>query len=198
MRPKTMQPGERHQIESRDGGQFFARRLERNDLALLQEFNQALGSKSRRRFLPHAYDDANLERLLKRADAGADLLLGLFAAGDNHGQPCPMIGYFFLWYFNERVPLLGIGLLDQWQGRGLGAPMIRLLLAEATRAGCEGVELTTMPENEPAFKLYQRCGFDYYADVENRDGNGRIIIERAMFYRIKAGAAPFDRPHSPP
>jgi ribosomal protein S18 acetylase RimI-like enzyme len=161
------------------------------DAAALQRFNAELGGESRHRFLPHAYDDQTVGRMLARSEAGDDFALGAFD-GDR------LAGYFFLWHYRSRVPLLGIGLLDEYQGRGLGRQMMTLLLAAARRAGCEGIELTTMFGNERAFSLYQKMGFRYLRDVETVQGDGSIEIERAMFCAIKPGASPMDGSHRPP
>lgn len=185
------------ELFSRDGRAFYARRLRPADRELLQEFNRNLDSVSRRRFLPHAYDNRTLDGMLRRSENGDDLVLGLFEK-DAPPHEKQLIGYFFLWYFRERVPLLGIGLLESFQGIGLGRPMMQILLERARENNCEGVELTTMPDNERAYELYKKCGFKHYADVPNIEGSGRTVIERAMFYEIKPGARPFDRPHAPP
>jgi RimJ/RimL family protein N-acetyltransferase len=193
--PDPMPLDETVVLASRDGRALPARRLRGADRAALQAFDRELGAATRARFLPHAYDDLTLERLLRRSEAGDDLLLGLF---DPASAAARIVGYFFLWYFRERVPLLGVGLLDSFQGLGLGGAMVRFLIEQARTGGCEGVELTTLPENGRAFALYEKCGFRHYADVPNLDGSGRTIVERAMFYEIKPGARPLDKPHAPP
>jgi ribosomal protein S18 acetylase RimI-like enzyme len=157
----------------------------------LQAFNGELSDESRRLFLPHAYDDATVAKALARSEAGEDLVLGLFDGPR-------LVGYFFLWYFTRPVPLLGIGLVDDFQGCGLGRGMMDTLLAAARQAGRDGVELTTCLDNERAFALYKKVGFEYYADVKNMQGQGKWVVERAMFYRIKPDAQPMQEPHQPP
>lgn len=179
------------EITARDGHKLVARRLTRDDAAALVAFNDSLSPVSQRRFLPHAYDPDTLKRALQRSEALDDLILGLFD-GEN------LVGYFFLWYFQDRVPLLGIGLRDAYQARGLGTPMMNLLLRAARETGKEGVELTTMQDNDRAYALYEKCGFKYYGDVENLTGDGTVFVERAMFYEIEPGAKPMDKPHGPP
>lgn len=186
-----MELDESRSIAARDGATLQVRRLRSADAKALQAFNADLSDESRRKFLPHAYDDATVAKALARSERGDDLLLGLF---DGKG----MVGYFFLWYARERVPLLGIGLLDAYQHRGLGRPMMAMLLEEAKASGRDGVELTTMQDNDNAFALYEKCGFEYVGDVENRTGDGTIVIERAMFYRIEPGAQPMQGAHEPP
>jgi ribosomal protein S18 acetylase RimI-like enzyme len=178
-------------LVTRDGVELALRPLCLQDRKALQTFNADLSDESRRVFLPHAYDDATVDKALTRSEAGDDLTLGLFA-GDR------LVGYFFLWYFTRPVPLLGIGLVDDFQGRGLGRPMMNVLLEAAKQSGRDGVDLTTCVDNERAFALYQKVGFEYYADVKNKQGQGKWVIERAMFYRIKPDAQPMQEPHQPP
>lgn len=178
-------------IMARDGVAVTVRALRRADHQALQAFNASLSTESRRKFLPHAYDDATVRKALARAESGDDFLLGAFA-GER------LIGYFFLWRVRERIPLLGIGLLDEWQHRGLGARMVEILIRKARETDRDGIELTTMMDNHAAFALYRKMGFSYYGDVENRVGDGRIVIERGMFYAIKPGARPVGGLHAPP
>ena len=182
-------------LQDAHGASYRVRRLRRRDRSLLQTFNRALGA-DRRLFIPHAYDDRTVGGMLKRSEDGEDLALGLFPA--DRQEDHLLGGYFFLWYVRERVPLLGIGMLRAYQGAGLGSRMVNLLVEQAMQAGCEGVDLTTLPDNHRAFALYEKCGFHYYGDVKNVDGNGRTVIERAMFREIVPGARPPDKPHGPP
>jgi len=179
------------QITATDGATLKVRRLSSSDAEALRTFDEGLSEESRRRFLPHLYDDETVHKVLARSEAGDDLTLGAF-------DGTRMVGYFFLWYFGERVPLLGIGMLDEFQHRGLGRKMMGILIEQAKANGSEGIELTTMQDNDNAFALYQKVGFRYLKDVENVVGDGRIVIERALFYEIKPGAEPMSGPHRPP
>ena len=167
------------------------RALASADAAALRRFNEELSAESRRRFLPHGYDEATVAKVLARSERGDDLVYGGFDAER-------MAAYFFLWNFRDRVPLLGIGMLDAYQGRGLGRQIMGILIDQARLSGRDGIELTTMLDNDAAFSLYQKVGFRYLGDVENVQGDGRVVIERAMFHPIKPGARPMDGPHKPP
>ena len=109
-----------------------------------------------------------------------------------------IVGYFFLWEFQDPIPLLGIGLSDAWQGEGLGRQLMKILIDEARQAGREGIELTTMPDNERAFRLYESHGFQYLGEVANVTGDGRRVVERKMFLPLKPGARSSDREFKPP
>lgn len=186
-----MERNETAELLARDGRAYTVRRLEAADADALKRFNAELSTSSRRFFLPHPYDDDTLARALERSEAGDDLLLGLFDADR-------VIGYFFLWYYTRPIPLLGIGLVDDFHGQGLGREMMRFLIEEASTAGRDGIELTTMTDNDGAFQLYRKMGFEHYKNVDNLQGTGQWVVERAMFYRIKADAQPGNESHQPP
>lgn len=56
------------------------------------------------------------------------------------------------------TPQLGIALEPAFQHRGYGRPLMLEALAAAARAGYRQVSLTVHPDN-PAMRLYERCGF---------------------------------------
>ncbi|MCG3147008.1 MAG: hypothetical protein PCFJNLEI_00444 [Verrucomicrobiae bacterium] len=157
----------------------------------MQAFNAALLPETRIRFYPHAYDDATVGKYIARSEAGEDLNFVLW-------DGLRIVGYFFLWYYRQRVPLLGIGLLDELHGLGLGRQLMKILIAAARGNGNEGIELTTFLDNHRAFALYEKMGFRYLGNVENLTGDGRVVIERAMFLALKPGAQPMTGPHQPP
>ena len=109
-----------------------------------------------------------------------------------------LVGYYFLWDFDQPAPVLGIGLADAWQGQGLGRLMLRHLIEEARRAGRDAIELTTGLGNERAFRLYRRVGFELVGEVDNVAGDGRIVRERRMFLPLKPGVQPVERSFEPP
>jgi ribosomal protein S18 acetylase RimI-like enzyme len=176
---------------TRDGLILTGRRLTLADSAALAAFNAGLGSESRRKFAPHRYDDETLAKILARSERGDDYTLGVF-------EGARIAAYLFLWYFNKNVPLLGIGMRDEYQHRGLGRPLMEHLTAAAREKGCEGVELTTMLDNQNAFALYEKCGFHYFGNVENKQGDGSVIVERGMFLPLKPGAKRMSDTHQPP
>lgn len=178
-------------LATKNGLSVPARRLTRADAPALVVFNAALGAESRRKFMPHAYDEATLDRMMRRSETGEDYTLAAFDG--------PLLAaYFFLWYFQNPVPLLGIGMRDEYQHQGLGIQLMRHLIEAARETDRDGVELTTMLDNHNAFALYEKCGFKYYKNVENVTGDGLVVIERAMFLSLKPGAEPMKGPHQPP
>ncbi|MGH7123334.1 MAG: GNAT family N-acetyltransferase [Stellaceae bacterium] len=59
----------------------------------------------------------------------------------------------------QHVGRLGMGLLPDWRGRGIGARLLTAALAEADRIGLERIELWVFLGNGRAQRLYRRFGF---------------------------------------
>ena len=56
--------------------------------------------------------------------------------------------------------VLGMGLLPQFRGRGIGTNLIRSVLATSRTVGLHRVELTVRENNESAIGLYKKVGFE--------------------------------------
>jgi ribosomal protein S18 acetylase RimI-like enzyme len=63
-----------------------------------------------------------------------------------------------LGYVDDETPQLGIALFPKFQRQGHGEALMRAALDAARRHGFRQVSLTVHPEN-PAIRLYERCGF---------------------------------------
>ena len=55
--------------------------------------------------------------------------------------------------------VLGMGLLPQFRGQGIGTKLIWSVLAAARRSGMHRVELTVREMNTGAIALYRKAGF---------------------------------------
>lgn len=174
-------------IPTNDGRELQVRSLKQDDVERLCTFNNRLSERSRRRFTPHAYDRSTIEAYVRRNERGED---AVFVAVDNDGK---IVAYFFLWEMDQDVPVLGIGIADEYQGVGAGFQIMELLIDCARAADKAGIDLTTMQENQRAFRLYSSVGFEYIGDVSNVAGDGRRLTERRMLLRLKPGTEPPDR-----
>ena len=63
-----------------------------------------------------------------------------------------------LGYVDDETPQLGIALFPEFQHRGHGERLMRAALEAARAHGYRQVSLTVHPQN-PAIRLYERCGF---------------------------------------
>lgn len=178
-------------IRLRDGAVLEVRPLTKGETAALARFDAALSRASRALFLPHAYDETTLARHVARAARGEDLSWVAFA-----GET--VAGYAFLWEFDQPFPVLGLGVADAWQGRGLGGTLLDQLVAAARAAGRAGIELTTVPANTRAKNLYESRGFLVAGEVDNLAGDGRVVRELRMRLTLQQGARPSERRFAPP
>ena len=178
-------------FKTRDGRVLTLRGLACGDGPALQAFNAALSEASRSLFLPHAYDDETINEVIRRSETGKDYVV-VVEAEDR------IVGYGFLWEFEEAVPVLGIGLADEVQGQGVGRPLMEHLIEAARNTNRDGIELTTVPSNARAFVLYQNCGFIHTGDTDNIAGDGRVVREHVLFLPLKPGAEAPERTFKPP
>ncbi len=84
---------------------------------------------------------------------------------------------------------LGMGLLPEYRGKGLGQRLLEACLARAKEVGLTRIELETRADNEPALRLYERMGFEH--EGRKRRGmkvNGLYIDTVAMAVLLDAGA----------
>jgi len=78
------------------------------------------------------------------------------------GRP---VGLWKLWRQPETWWILQVQLMPEVQGRGIGAALIRDLMAEARSAGV-ALKLKVLKTN-PARRLYERLGFVIVGDDEH-------------------------------
>lgn len=52
------------------------------------------------------------------------------------------------------------------QGKGIGKQMVAFCIEHAKKHGFKAVRLDVVPDNIPARKLYEKCGFQYVGDVD--------------------------------
>ena len=61
----------------------------------------------------------------------------------------------------SHVGHLGMGLLPDYRGQGVGKRMMEAALARSWEIGLERVELEVYPSNAPAIHLYEKFGFQH-------------------------------------
>lgn len=52
------------------------------------------------------------------------------------------------------------------QGKGLGRTLVEFCVSYAKEQGFKGIRLDVVPDNTPARRLYEKCGFNYVGDVD--------------------------------
>ena len=79
-------------------------------------------------------------------------------------------GYGFI---NTSTPELGMAIREPFRGQGLGTRMLADILERLRRNGVEQVSLSVDKRN-PAFRLYDRCGFEIVAER----GKGYTMLKK--------------------
>lgn len=81
-----------------------------------------------------------------------------------------------------HVGQIGMGVHDDWTGRGIGTRLLSALIDMADRwLGLRRLQLTVFPDNEPAIRLYQKFGFE--AEGTHREfalRDGKLVDALAM------------------
>ena len=86
---------------------------------------------------------------------------------------------------HTHAGILGMGLLPEFRGKGLGTKLITTTMAAAHDSGIVRIELTVHANNQPAIALYKKVGFKeegILRDMTLIDGN---YIDSIMMAVIK-------------
>ncbi len=59
----------------------------------------------------------------------------------------------------KRTGRLGMGIVREWRGQGIGQRLLKATIAAAHGAGQEKIELIVYATNTPAISLYRKLGF---------------------------------------
>lgn len=62
------------------------------------------------------------------------------------------------------------------QGKGIGRQMVEYCIDYAKNHGYKAIRLDVVPDNVPARKLYEKCGFQYVGDVDLERGIEEIPL----------------------
>ncbi|HVE95300.1 MAG TPA: GNAT family N-acetyltransferase [Acidimicrobiales bacterium] len=75
-------------------------------------------------------------------------------------------------YIDEQTPELGVAVVHEHRGRGIGTALLEALRERAQAAGISRLGLSVEPEN-PARRLYERLG---YVELQPDDDEGRMVL----------------------
>ena len=85
-----------------------------------------------------------------------------------------IVAYAGIWLMFENCDLVNIAVDSSYQGMGYGEKMLRFIICESIKCGCEFMHLEVRPSNLAALELYKKYGFiktrerkAYYDDGED-------------------------------
>ena len=106
-----------------------------------------------------------------------------------------VIGYACLWCIHEELKINNIAVREDRRGHGVGRWLLRAVLDEGLRRGCEVASLEVRPSNHVARSLYRSHGFaevgrrpNYYAEGED------AILMTLGLERRRGGATVAEKP----
>ena len=165
---------------------IIVRRAEPDDFAAVQAIYAAPRAQAGTLQLPFPSLDLWRQRM-QTVDPNSHVLLAC-VGGDVVGQ----IG-LQVWLRPRRrhVGELGMGVRDDWQGRGVGSALLRAVLDLADRwLQLRRIELEVYADNAPAIALYRRHGFveeGLHRDFAFRDGAFVDALSMARLHTPGAG-----------
>src|SRR3954469_12230377 len=136
-----------------DDARVLVRPIDPADRLLLEEALDGLGDESRyRRFLAQrsAFSDLELDYLTDVDHRDHEALLAIDVASG------VLVGVARYVRVAPRTAELAVTVIDDWQGRGVGGCLLKLLARRARRAGIRRFVAVTVAGNEPALRLLER------------------------------------------
>ena len=83
---------------------------------------------------------------------------------------------------------LGMGVLKEYRGQGIGERLARAALQQARTIGLERVELDVYASNEAAIKLYEKLGFEVegvHRRARKLDGQYDDLVSMALLFETR-------------
>lgn len=134
-------------------------RIEPMTLDHVQGYRRALDVVAReRKYLTmlEALPEPDTRRFVKNSLENGNPMMVALAEGEVIGG-CDVRREFFSSRAHRGT--LGLGLLPEWRGRGVGRRLLEATLAMARRAGFKRIELDVHADNQRAIALYEKAGF---------------------------------------
>lgn len=157
------------------------------------EFNHAVGIVARERRYLRFIDFPPMEMTVQFLKAGLEAgnpHLGAFDGAQMVGW-CDICRHSF--EIERHGGTLGIGVLPEYRGHGLGRRLIEAALRAADAAGFERVDLTVRADNIRAATLYERVGFVREGVMRRAVRLGDEYHDVVLMARLKEPVTPTDR-----
>ena len=136
-------------------------------------FREALDSVCGERRYLAAFEAPDLNRTVKFVESNVAAGFAQFVAEDEEGR---IVGWCdalpdSATSGTAHVGRLGMGVIKDFRGRGIGRRLMEVTIQAAATAGLEKIELSVYSLNTPAIALYEKLGFA----TEGRKVRGRLV-----------------------
>ena len=135
------------------------RELRTGDEALINDLFDSMGGESRSLFNRRDYNRKGALKYYLRPDPNRKYWIAML---ENR-----IAGYVFFLDWNTTIPMLGIAVREDLQGRHLGTRLIAFAQQTAREAGKGGIQLTTHMANLRGQALYEKMGFQCMGQYRN-------------------------------
>lgn len=97
---------------------------------------------------------------------------------DGAGPAERIVGYCWIDDIGRKdaMPMLGIGIVDEYQEVGLGKALLETMIEEGRRLGLERIKLGLWDDNPRAIHVYEAVGFRPDPAIPAQDFDGRTEI----------------------
>jgi ribosomal protein S18 acetylase RimI-like enzyme len=144
-----------------NNSKFNIRLLRKEDKEMLIDFFESLSEKTKKVFQPHPFDKNTVKKIIYDLDKDIDILRFL-VIDVVLGKA---IAYLLLWNLRDYYLYFGIGISDDYQGKGLGNLLMDYSIQVAKKLGKNGLILTVYKNNTAAYNLYLKKGFEVVKDI---------------------------------
>ena len=116
-----------------------------------------LSARSRYFYHPFAFDRASAEAVT--TDLDSEDHYRIVATAERDGQEA-IVGYAWLDGLTASdIPMLGIGIIDDYHERGIGKLLLRALIGVGRDRGLASIRLGVNDDNPRAIHVYESVGF---------------------------------------
>jgi len=138
----------------KDGRTVLVREAEERDAVAIQQIVESVASEGR--YIVPESSRKDWDRAIREIKARKSLIIVASVAGKTVGMALLTRGKFAK---NRHVGFLGISILKEFRGLGIGNALMRYIMKWAEKSGLEKISLTVFSTNKPAIRLYTKFGF---------------------------------------
>jgi len=154
-------------VKLKDGQIISIRTVCKTDTDLICDYFEHLSPESRHFFHPHAFDYENAADIAADADSPNSYRI-LAVTEEEEAERAS--GYAWFSGIQERdFPGVGIGVIDEYQNKGLGTMLMSQLTAKARELNLKGLQLTVYKDNWRAMRVYSSQGYRIHGETSDHE-----------------------------
>lgn len=168
-------------IKLKDGRIIKIRTVQNSDTELFLKYFDGLSAKSRYFFHPFPFDREHATAIAKDADSRSTYRL---VAVEGEQERERIVGYTWIQGLEkDDIPMLGIGLVDEYHNAGLGKRLMKAMIERAKQLNLDRLKLGVYDDNPRAIHVYESVGFQIDPSIPPRKETEHTEIY--MILRIK-------------